>query len=280
MIHKITGESNLLLIRIQYLSMFLSLVFSFSLVAKVDINRQDDLKNELTPLGAIRVGNDGAIPSWTGEIDGFADEEPLFIITRKNFQNYKNNLTVGQQALFEHYPDSFNMPVYPTHRTAIAPDWVYENTAINAVNTTLNKDSTGFENARAGIPFPVPQSALEIYFNHVSRWRGLQLENQASDAVVYKKGRFTLFTRNSLIRFDGYLPNNTSKYFVSLISKINFFITLSDEIIRNIILNITLNIGFKASVIGNSLDTVLGTLWPESEPVICISIQLRPVPCV
>lgn len=188
-------------------------------ISKVDAQLQSKLNDELTPLGAMRVGNGGAIPDWPSETTIPSDEKPLFTITSNNVDEYKGHLTVGQLTLFKQYPDTFSMPIYATHRTATAPDWVYKNTAINALNTTLNDDGTGFENAIGGIPFPIPNSALEVYFNHVSRWRGLQLENRASDAVVFKKGSFTLFTRKALVRFDGYLENSTSKYFVSLVAK-------------------------------------------------------------
>ncbi|MCF6319163.1 MAG: DUF1329 domain-containing protein, partial [Proteobacteria bacterium] len=198
----------------------LLLLLAFVVTAKVDKEIQTHLSKELTPLGAIRSGNGGLIPDWTGGSSFSSDDQPLFIVTTANIQQHKDKLTIGQLALFAQYPDTFSMPVYATHRTASAPDWVYKNTAINAINTTLNKDQTGFENALGGIPFPVPNSALEVYFNHVSRWRGLQLENRASDAVVFKKGSFTLFTRKALVRFDGYLENSTSKYFVSLVAKI------------------------------------------------------------
>jgi hypothetical protein len=172
-------------------------------------------------MGAVKVGNNDTIPLWTGQkIQINTDENPLFTITKTNYQQYEKNLTAGQQALFERYPDSFSMPVYPSKRTAMAPDWVYQNTAINAINTVLNADNTGFENAKAGIPFPIPQSALEVYFNHVSRWRGQQITSYSSDAVVYKNGKFILTTRNTLVRFDGYVDDNTSKYFVSLVAKI------------------------------------------------------------
>ena len=194
-------------------------LYSFVTQSKVENGLQAKLQTELTPFGATRLGNGINIPDWSGKSDYPQDESPLFTITAANVQQYKTNLTLGQLALFERYPDSFNMPVYPTHRTAIAPEWVYENTATNAINTSLNEAETGFKNAVGGIPFPIPSSALEIYFNHVSRWRGKQLINQASDAVVFKKGSFTLFTRKSLARFDGYLEDSTSKYFVSLVSK-------------------------------------------------------------
>ena len=198
------------------LTILLGSTFTF---AKVDAEQQKKLTAELTPMGAIRAGNGQGIPAWgeTSEID--SNEKPLFIITRDNYQQYAKNLSAGQLALFEHYPDSFKMPVYSSQRTAVAPEWVYKNTADNTLNTVLNQDGTGFENAKSGIPFAIPASALEVYFNHVSRWRGQQLENTASDAVVYKKGNFTLTTRRSLVRFDGYINENDSKYFISIISK-------------------------------------------------------------
>jgi hypothetical protein len=194
------------------------LLNALTVVAKVDIETQAHLQKELTPLGAIREGNGSDIPNWTGKDSVLEGEKPLFTINSDNYQQYKDHLTVGQMALFAQYAD-FNMPIYPTHRTAIAPDWVYKNTFDNALTATLNADKTGVEHAKGGIPFAIPNSALEIYFNHLSRWRGLQIENRASDAVVYKKGNFTLFTRQNLVRFDGYIDGSKSKYFVSLIGK-------------------------------------------------------------
>ena len=204
----------------RFLIIYSLILFIISANAKVDEHQQQKLTNELTPFGAIKQGNGNEIPEWTGEIEKYTDESKLFVISKDNYLSYKDKLTAGQMALFEHYGETFKMPIYPTHRTSIAPDWVYKNTLTNATNVQLNSDETGFENSKAGIPFPIPQSALEVYFNHVSRWRGLQIENQASDAVVFKKGNFTLYTRKSLVRFDGYNENIQSKYFVSLIAKI------------------------------------------------------------
>ena len=60
-------------------------------------------------------------------------------ITKANLDQYKANLTPGVIALFNAYPNSFRLPVYPTRRSGSAPQWVYENTAKNAVNAnTVN----------------------------------------------------------------------------------------------------------------------------------------------
>lgn len=180
---------------------------------------ETNLATELTPFGAVRAGNGAAIPEWTGEPITITDSTPLFIITAENHQQHKQHLTIGQVALFESYPDSFTMPIYPTVRSFTAPAEVYENTAINAINTNLNKTVTGFENAIGGIPFPIPESALEVYFNHIGRWRGKQLKNTASDAVVQKNGKFSLITRKSVIRFDSYIADLESDHFISLVSR-------------------------------------------------------------
>ena len=101
----------------------------------------------LTPVGATRAGNTaGTIPEWTGGIqsppagfqpggtwvDPYPDDKPLFTITVQNYAQYKENLTPGQVAMFQQYPDSFRMHVYPTRRSASYPDWFVENTKIQA----------------------------------------------------------------------------------------------------------------------------------------------------
>ncbi len=194
------------------------IALSSTLPAEADISTQ--VTTELTPFGAVRAGNGGAIPDWTGEVITLSNSKPLFIITAENHRQHLQQLTAGQIALFEHYPHSFTMPIYPTVRTFIAPAEIYENTAINATNTSLNKTSSGFENALGGIPFPIPESALEVYFNHIGRWRGRQLKNTASDAVVQKNGKFSLISRKSIVRFDSYIPELESDNFMSLVARV------------------------------------------------------------
>ena len=112
------------------------------------------------------------------------------------------------------------MPVYSTVRSFRAPTEIYENTSRNLLTAKLNESSSGFENANGGIPFPIPQSALEVYFNHIARWRGKQLKNTASDAVVQKNGKFSLVTRKSVVRFDSYIHGLESANLTSLVARI------------------------------------------------------------
>ncbi|SDP62072.1 Protein of unknown function [Rhodoferax sp. OV413] len=143
------------------------------------------LKTELTPLGAEKAANkDGSIPAWTGgyttpipgfknggkRADPFAADKPLYQVTAKNMEQYADKLTDGVKAMLKKYPDSFRVDVYPTRRTASAPQWVYDNTAKNATKAEL-KDLVPV-NAYGGIPFPIPKSGAEAMWNHVLRWRG------------------------------------------------------------------------------------------------------------
>ncbi len=146
------------------------------------------LETTLTPLGAERAGNaDGSIPAWTGglttsppgfkaggrRLDLFPDEKPLFAITGKNMDQYAAKLTEGVKALLKKYPD-FRLDVYPTHRTAAAPQWVYDNTRKNVTRAKLVAGSAGpmVQGAYGGVPFPIPRTGAEVMWNHQLRWRG------------------------------------------------------------------------------------------------------------
>jgi hypothetical protein len=147
------------------------------------------LNTTLTPLGAERAGNeDGSIPPWEGGLtevtpgykaggrrpDPFADEKPLFSITAGNMEQYADKLTDGTKAMLKKYPDSYRVDVYPTHRTAAAPQWVYDNTFKNATSAEIVEGSGGPEpkGAYGGVPFPIPQSGAEVMWNHLLRWTG------------------------------------------------------------------------------------------------------------
>lgn len=158
--------------------------------AKVSTEEAATLKTTLTPFGAERAGNaEGTIPEWTGGLtevpagyvegehlpNPFAGEKPLFTITAENYEQYKDNLTDSQVAMFKKYPEKFRMPIYPTHRTATAPKWVQDNTYQAALNATLTEDGNGVLNACGAIPFPIPKSGLEVVQNHLMRWQGSSL---------------------------------------------------------------------------------------------------------
>lgn len=154
-------------------------------IAAVGPEEAAQLKSTLTPLGAEKAGNkEGTIPAWTGgyttQIPGFknggrrdnpfANEKPLFTVTAKNMDQYADKLTDGTKAMLKKYPNSYRLDIYQAHRTAAAPQWVYDNSFKNATSAKLNGELvTG---AYGGIPFPIPKNGKEIMANHMLHWRG------------------------------------------------------------------------------------------------------------
>lgn len=185
------------------------------------------LKSRLTPFGAERAANaDGSIPAWTGGYttpiagdkpggrrgDPFKDEKPLFSITAKNVEQYAAKLSDGQIALLKKYPDTYRIDVYKTHRTAAAPQWVYENTFKNATRARLVGDVV--EGAYGGIPFPLPSSGAEVMWNHMLRWRGTTWEFNVTHYLLTADGKAVLTTDGRAEQqMPYYFPNGTPEAF-------------------------------------------------------------------
>ncbi|HEJ1199645.1 TPA: DUF1329 domain-containing protein [Pseudomonas aeruginosa] len=199
------------------LALALSMVAASALAASFEDAQK--LKGFLTPLGAERAGNAaGTIPAWEGgitqaprsyqpgqhHVDPFADDRPLFTITKANLEQYKGNLTPGEIALFNSYPDSFQMPVYKSRRSGAAPQWVYDNTFKNATSAKLLDGGTGFADAYGGVPFPLPKSGVEALWNHITRYRGTYVVRRASETPVQRNGSFSLVTSQQEGLFNYY----------------------------------------------------------------------------
>ncbi|RJF92284.1 DUF1329 domain-containing protein [Noviherbaspirillum saxi] len=166
------------------------------------------LKTELMPLGGERAGNkDGSIPAWTGGYttaipgdkaggrrgDPFKNEKPLFSITARNMSQYEDKLSDGQKALLKKDAD-YRIDVYKTHRTAAAPQAVYDNTFRNATRTKLVDEMPS--NAFGGIPFPIPKSGAEVMWNHMLRWRGVAVQMNTQSYQMTADGRSILTNIN------------------------------------------------------------------------------------
>jgi len=186
--------------------------------AAVSQQEADRLGKDLMPLGGERAGNaSGTIPAWDGGltkppagflessrhyVNPYESDQPLFTITKANLAQYKANLTPGQMALFDAYPDTFKMKVYQTRRSGAAPQWVYDNTKKNAVTARLTNDGNSFVDAYGGIAFPIPQSGVEVVWNHMTRYRGTFLVAPfTSSAVVQRNGSFSLATGQQEVLF-------------------------------------------------------------------------------
>ena len=100
-------------------------------------------------------------------------------------------LSAGLKALLERNPDFF-MQVFPTRRSAAAPQRIYDATRFNAQNAELISNGNGVDGVAAGIPFPLPQNGQEVIWNHIMRYRGDQISFVSNLAAVLSSGAYNL----------------------------------------------------------------------------------------
>jgi hypothetical protein len=222
------------------LSMLAGLLIGAPAAAAVSASEAAKLGAELTPLGAEKAGNaDGSIPAWDGGItsaaqagfanfrpgqhhpDPYANDKPLYTVTAGNMGQYSARLTEGHKKLLQTYRNTFKMIVYPTHRSAAAPQRIYDATKRIATTAELAKGGNGVTKAGEGIPFPIPQSGVEVFWNHVLRYRGEVIVRQIGQAPVTAGGDYTMvkFRDETMVAYS--LPgaksenlNNTIAYFI------------------------------------------------------------------
>jgi hypothetical protein len=183
------------------------------------------LTTTLTPLGAERAGNaDGSIPAWSGGLVApplpadqptathlFEDEQPLYTVGASNMAQYQHFLTQATQAQITKFGLTIN--VYPPHRTAAAPQYVYDNTAKNAVNAKLDPRGgrLGFTGAYGGVPFPIIDTSdplvagAQLIWNHLTAWEGY------SDLTLFAPG--TVVINGQVILVAGTLARTIYPYY-------------------------------------------------------------------
>ena len=179
-------------------------------LAGVSAEQAATLGQELTPMGAEMAGNaDGSIPPWNAEgtpipadyvmgsgnyTNPFPDDKPIYTIDGSNWQEYADVLSEGTKGMFEKYgADGFKMNVYPTRRGYKAPDWLYSNNVKNATGASLVADGQKIEGNYPGVPFPIPQSGLEVLWNHMIRF-GIEREYEYDVYYVGANGKPVLST--------------------------------------------------------------------------------------
>jgi Protein of unknown function (DUF1329) len=222
------------------LSMLAGMMIGGPAAAAVSAADAAKLGAELTPLGAEKAGNaDGSIPAWDGGLssaaqagnpgfkpgqhyaDPYASDKPLYTVTSANMGQYANKLTEGHKKLLQTYKSSFKMIVYPTHRSAAYPQRIYDATKRIASTAELAKGGNGVVKAGEGIPFPIPQTGVEVFWNHVLRYRGDVIVRNIGQAPVTAGGDYTMvkFRDETMVAYS--LPgaksenlNNTIAYFI------------------------------------------------------------------
>ena len=205
------------------------------------------LTTTLTPYGAERAGNaDGSIPAWTGGyvlpptapdqvIDvahpPFLNDAPLYTVDASNLAQYQNLVNPGIQEMITKF--GFSLKVYPTHRTAAAPQYVYDNIAKNATRAKLDPAGgrLGFDSAYGGIPFPIidtsdPEIAgAQLIWNHLTHWEGYSNHTTFSPAIVVSNGVPVLSGAEfSRFEYPYYDPNGSLETYAGYYSKLHLYL--------------------------------------------------------
>jgi hypothetical protein len=195
--------------RTSFLLLILALGSGFEAFATADEKAAELGGPLLTEVGAERAGNTaGTIPAWTGGmakppagvepgsgyIDPYTDDPVLFTIDAANAHEYANQLSPGQRALLAAFPDSWHMNVYRSRRSAAYPSSVYDALKLNVGRAELVTEGLGgVRNAAISSPFPIPREGLEVLWNHILRWRGVQVDRLNGQAALTRgKGAYRI----------------------------------------------------------------------------------------
>ncbi len=197
------------------ISLLLILGLASQAAAAISADEAARLGTSLTPLGAEKAGNgDGSIPAWDGGItrppsgykkgmhhpDPFSGDKVLFTVTADNLAQYADKLTAGQQAMLKTYP-GYKMKIYPTRRSVSAPQRIYDDTRDAAVKAELAADGNGVLGVSRGIPFPLPETGIEVIWNHILRWRGQGVDRDFGVAPLTRGGDYTMVEFNEKALF-------------------------------------------------------------------------------
>jgi hypothetical protein len=202
------------------------------------------LGTSLTPMGAERAGNaDGSIPAWTGGLTGpalpadkpvvrpvFTGEAPLYEVSQSNMAQYQALLTPGTQQMIKQF--GFSLKVFPTHRTAAAPQFVYDNAAKNVTRAKLDPAGgrLGFTGAYGGPPFPIIDTSdplvggAQLIWNHLTAWNDSAYNTTFVPSYVMIRGHLTL-AGGGPVRFvyPYYDPDGTVEDFDGYYSKLHVY---------------------------------------------------------
>ena len=108
------------------------------------------------------------------------------------------------------------MDIYPTRRSAAAPQWVYDNVFANATRAHAAPEGIayGVQGAVGGIPFPLPQNGFEAMWNHLLAFWGPARDMHLSTYVISPDGAVELTSAyREIADFPYYAPGATPASF-------------------------------------------------------------------
>lgn len=203
--------------------------------AKVPPEKVAELDGKrLTCMGAERAGSPTGVAEYTGkwfktwpgqtkpygyEPGPYKDEKPLFTITAANMAKYAGNLTEGQKALMQKYPEVFKMNIYPSHRDFRPDDWVCDVVKKNAATAEVIHNGLGVSAISGAHPFPFPQNGGEAIWNIINPHRTMSESAVCDIADVYANGSIA-WGRNKFMTLN---PGQDPKKRGSYTDKINAY---------------------------------------------------------
>ena len=174
--------------------------------AKVTPEEAAALGASLTPVGADPRGNaDGSIPPYTGSLNGlpeglkydgpgtpypdpYAGDTILHSIDSADMAEHAQFLSPGLRAMFETYPETFRIDVYPTHRDGAYYDKYVQRLRFNAINAELYNGDDGIRGFTGSVAFPIPKSGAEVMWNSRTSGPNYTLGGTYSDIAVFSNG--------------------------------------------------------------------------------------------
>ena len=181
-------------------------LFAQPLAAKVSEEEAAQLGTSLTEVGANPAANaDGSIPAFTGSMRGlpegleyagpgspypdpYASDPILFSISAANHADHEAFLSPGLKAMFEIYPETFRVDVYPTHRDGAYSEAFINKLKYNAVNAQLYNGEDGIKGFTGSVAFPIPKTGAEVLWNSRTSGPFHTLTGTYSDIAVFSNG--------------------------------------------------------------------------------------------
>jgi hypothetical protein len=146
----------------------------------------DLLENEIGEKIPIKEPISGYNPKSGEYKDPFGNDALLFQITSDNYLDYEKYLTPGQVKMFTSYGSTFFMNVYPSRRSCAIPNEVLELSKNG--NAKLVDKGEGIEGVVGSIPFPNASEPLHHVWNHILRYRGVDIEGGSPYYIVNYNG--------------------------------------------------------------------------------------------
>tara|TARA_A100001015_G_scaffold312347_1_gene417383 strand:+ start:1476 stop:2750 length:1275 start_codon:yes stop_codon:yes gene_type:complete len=165
----------------QIIILITTLIFSYTFSYAIEFTDQDI--GDRIPIKEPILGYNS---TSGGYLDPFSDDQILFKITSENYLDYEKYLTPGQVKMFRDYGSTFFMNIYPSRRSCAVPDKVIELSKNG--NAKLTDGGEGIEGTVGSIPFPNAIEPLHHVWNHILRYRGVDIEGGSPYYVVSYDG--------------------------------------------------------------------------------------------